>query len=194
MYRNFRPEPLSPSRPKVNRDLIIPEQMRLMSLSPNLYDRNQLRSPKLIDSISNMKIFNEENDKGGPDKLWNDNINRVHHPKPINYDVIHSVTFKPDQLNPSSMNSIFFNRRKSRKSPSANHKNSQNSQNDEDKRNIVCKFENFGMFLHLFMRYFKNMIASLKSNSDKLIYLKIPILCINNKIIIQLKIFGYILF
>ena len=133
---------LSPTRSRVKRDLIIPDQMRLLSLSPNVHDRNQLRSPKLVESISNMKIFDETNDGAKPEKTWIDDINKIHHPSPINYDVIHSVTFKPDQLNPNSTKSIFFERRKRRNSPSA-HKNSQNnSQNDEDKRSIVCKLYN----------------------------------------------------
>ena len=131
---------ISPTRYRLNRDLILPDQMRLISLSPNAHDRSRLMSNKLVESISNMKIFDETNDGAKPERTWIDNINKTHHPKAIDYDVVQSITFKSNQLCPSSAKNIFFDRRKWGNSPSASNTNSpNNSQNDENRNSINCK-------------------------------------------------------
>ena len=113
MYRKYRPGPLSPSREKQNRELYIPDSRRVVSLSPRLDSPCQEKSAKLTESISKMKIFDENNDEGKPEHTWIQSIKAVHNPKLVEYNVIQSVTLRPDQLKPTGIYS--FNQQ--RKSP-----------------------------------------------------------------------------
>lgn len=98
MYRKYRPQPLSPAKDRQTRELYMPDTRRMVSLSPNLDSARNKHTSKLIDSISKMKIFNENNDEGKPEHTWNENIKATHNPKAIEYDVVQSVTLRPDQL------------------------------------------------------------------------------------------------
>ena len=94
MFKNKRPEPLSPLRVGGRRrekySSIISQKSRSPSATLNA---DLFTSTTKLKDIKNMKIFDESNDEGMP-KHWNDNLKPFQNPSI--YDSLHSPTLRPE--------------------------------------------------------------------------------------------------
>ena len=112
MFRQFRPEPLSPDNIKKSPKINFPASSKHMSLSPNpLKDSQNFLSTKMIEDISSLKIFDETNDEGKPQNTWNDKIKKYRHLSPSVAESLNLINLKHNSNYEGNTNKKFFSRR-----------------------------------------------------------------------------------
>jgi len=111
MFKQFRPEPLSPDGRKRNFNLNLPNTVKYVSVSPGkLRDSQNFISTKAIEDISTLKIFDEANDEG-PQVSWTDKLKQYRHLSPSVADSVNNITMKSEIYQSINNPSNFFSKR-----------------------------------------------------------------------------------